>query len=527
MFIYKDLRVELNEDLDDIKKKISNKLKINSSDIKNIDYYKKSIDARNKKDIFFMCSIIFDVAKKINNKKVIYISYEKAYPVIKKESNKFSERPIIVGFGPSGMFSALFLARKGYKPLVIEMGKKVEDRTKDIEEFFKTGKLNKNCNVCFGEGGAGTFSDGKLNSGNNDQNARLILNEFVKHGANKEILYEGKPHIGTDILVDVVKNIREEIINLGGEFMFETKFTDFNILNNNKIEICTENNGRILNFYTNNLFLGIGHSSIDTFKLLKQKGCAMSKKNFAIGLRINHSQEYINKLQYGDFYNNIVLGPAPYKIVEHLSNNRTIFSFCNCPGGYVVNSSSEGDNVVCNGMSYNARDGKYANSALLINVNTTDIDSEDPMDGFKFQNDIEHKMFKVFNKNVLTVQKTIDYINNKETKEFNDIDMICKYKLGKLNGILPSFVEESLILGLNKLEEKYKGFVSHSSSCLIGVETRSSCPVRLDRTKSYTSNSFDNIYVIGEGAGYAGGIMTSAIDGLNAAMALYEKDKRE
>ena len=372
----------------EIIKFVCKKYHLKLDDVISWSIFKKSIDARNKEDIYFNYTIDIEYL----NENKLYNKFTKVeLPKLEqiKVTRKSSMSPVIVGAGPAGLFAALILAKYGIKPIIIEQGKKVEQRKKDVEEFIHKGKLNINSNVQFGEGGAGTFSDGKLTTGIHNPKCRIVLEEFYKFGAPKEILYQNKPHIGTDNLIKIIKNMREEIIRLGGKFLFETKMTDL-IFENSKIKGVICNDGTII--YTDTVVLAIGHSARDTFKMLQNKNIKMERKNFSVGVRIEHLQTMINEAQYSSNLK-LKLPPAEYKLVYH-GSSRDAYTFCMCPGGVVMPSSSEENTIVTNGMSYFARDGENANSALLVNVLPSDFIGDDTLAGMYFQKDLEEKAFK-------------------------------------------------------------------------------------------------------------------------------------
>lgn len=523
MIRIRQIKVEIaKNNLNEIKKYIAHKLKIKDSAIKTIKINKQSLDARRKNNICY----IYEVDAEIENEKNIlkkYISKDVFESPIEKYhfnacgKEKLNNRPIVVGSGPAGLFTAYLLAQYGYKPIIIERGKKVEERVKSIEEFWKTGKLDFNSNVQFGEGGAGTFSDGKLNTLVKDKEFRMkkVFEIFVKHGAPKEIMYVNKPHIGTDILRDVIINIRNEIIKNGGEFRYDTKLTNI-IFSNNKLESIEVNNQEIINCDV--LVLAIGHSARDTFEMLYKNNLEMTSKPFAVGIRIQHSQELINKSQYGNFSD--MLEPASYKLT-YKAGTRGVYSFCMCPGGYVVNASSCQNHLVINGMSEHKRDSKNANAALIVTVGPKDF-GFDTFDGVKFQEELEKQAYDL-KKGFIPMQKVKDFLDNKETTTLDDVEPITKgnVKMANLNEILPDFIKEALKEALPAFGKKIKGY-DRDDALLFGIETRSSSPIRMKRSETLESN-ISGVYVCGEGSGYAGGITTSAMDGLKCAEEIIKK----
>ena len=486
---------------------------LNKDDITNIFISKKSIDARNKDDVHYSYSIDFEVKNENSSKYKKFAKVKKLeYPQF-NINRKSTLRPVIVGAGPAGLFAGLTLVQNGFKPIIIEQGKTVEERKKDIEEFQKTGKLNTLSNVQFGEGGAGTFSDGKLTSGINSPYCRKVLEEFVNFGAPKQILYLTKPHIGTDNLINIIKNMREYIISKGGEFLFNEKVTDFEFIDNQISAVyCSKK------IETDSVILAIGHSSRDTFEKLYAKGIKMEAKDFSVGVRIEHLQSEINKAQYGTI-TKLKLPPAEYKLAYHSPSKHSCYTFCMCPGGQVMASSSEEGTIVTNGMSNFARNGVNANSALLVGVTTADFDSTSPLNGMYFQKDLEEKAFRLGGSNYnAPVQRVEDFISNKKSTFIGSIKPSYKpgVTLSNLNEILPDFVAQTLKEGLIYFDTKLKGF-ANPDSILTGVETRTSSPVRILRNENLVSN-IDGLYPCGEGAGYAGGIMSAAVDGIKCAI---------
>ena len=512
--------IKITEDLSDeeLIKNICKKYKIKESDIKKWNIYKKSIDARKKENIFYNYTIDIELKNEKNIKNAEHIEKVKEEPI--KINRKSNVRPVIIGAGPAGLFAGLILAQNGIKPIIIEQGKKVEERIKDVEEFRKYGKLNTLSNVQYGEGGAGTFSDGKLTTGINNPLCRKVLEIFVKNGAPEQILYINKPHIGTDNLVKVIKNIREEIISLGGEFLFNEKVTDIEIKENKITAVyCSKK------IETDTVILAIGHSARDTFEKLYEKGIKIEPKNFSVGVRIEHKQEMINKSQYSE-KTKLKLPPAEYKLAYH-GKERSCYTFCMCPGGVVMASSSEENTIVTNGMSTFLRDGKNANSAVLVNVTPEDFKSDSPLAGIYFQKELEEKAFNLGGKNYYApIQRVEDFLNNKKSTYIGEIKptYLPGVTLSNLNEILPEFVSTTLKEAIIYFDKKIKGF-AHKDAILTGVETRSSSPVKIVRNEELMSNVY-GIYPCGEGAGYAGGIMSASVDGIKCAIKVLEEDFR-
>ena len=419
------------------------------------------------------------------------------------------------------MFAGLALAVAGFKPVILEQGKQVDERQKDIDEFWTTRNLNEFTHVQFGEGGAGTFSDGKLASNVSNEYTKRCINEFILNGAPSEIFYSHAPHIGSDNLKSVVKNIRNKIIENGGEVLFNTKFENFELDSDGNLQkVIAENviSGKKLEFETNCLSLAVGHSAVDVYKLLKEKEFNLKQKPFAMGVRIEQNQDDINFSQYGKVDKN--LPAANYKLVEHLENGRSVFTFCMCPGGYVVASSSEEGTIVTNGMSEHARDGKNANSAVLVNVVPEDFGDEDPLAGVEFQHKYERLAFELGGRNYnAPAEKVKDFLSNAEIKDEKFSNVLPTYRPGitmaDLSKCLPEFVTESLKLALPRFNRKINSFAK-DDNLLIGVESRSSAPVQIVRDENFMASK-KGIFVCGEGAGYAGGITSSAADGIKCA----------
>ena len=498
---------------------ITYKYKIKKEDIIEWHIVKKSIDARKKNDVHYNYSI--NLKLKNENKYSKFPKVEKIDLPHININNLTNKKVIIVGCGPSGLFSALTLVQNGAFPVVIEQGSSVEERQKQVEEFRKTGKLDSLSNVQFGEGGAGTFSDGKLTTGIHSPFCKKVLEEFVNFGAPKEILYLSKPHIGTDKLINVLKNMREYIISKGGKFLFNTKVIDFNIFNNKITSLICKDYNSTYELLASHVILAIGHSSRDTFQKLYEKGIFMEKKNFSVGVRIEHLQECINKSQYGN--SKLHLPPATYKLSCHLPNGRSCYTFCMCPGGVVIASSSEKNTIVTNGMSNFLRDGKNSNSAILVNVTPNDFLDSSPLGGIYFQKDLEEKAFKLGGNNYFApIQRVEDFLNNKKSEFIGEIkpSYLPGVKLSNLQEILPEFVTSTLKYSIPYFDTKLKGF-ANPDSILTGIETRSSSPVKIPRNENLESNIY-GLYPCGEGAGYAGGIMSASVDGIRCAIAVLE-----
>lgn len=499
----------------DLENKLRKKYSLSSKEIETLKILKRSIDARNKKQVFY----VYDLALHVQNEKKLLkfqeVSlYQKKEYKIKNNAIK-EEKIVIVGAGPAGLFAAYLLALKGVKPIVIERGEDVDSRVETVEHFFLTGDLKRESNVHFGEGGAGTFSDGKLNTLVHDMTGRkqFVLETFVKFGANEEILYDYKPHIGTDVLRIVVKNMREYIKSLGGKFYFNTCLTDFKIEENRVKEIEVNHKSWMS---VDRLVLAIGHSARDTFSLLHKKNVKMEPKAFAIGLRVEHLQSKINEMQYGKFAS--FLPPASYKLTYQAKNGHGVYSFCMCPGGYVVNASSEEGCLVVNGMSNARRESQNANSAIVVTVPK----SKDLFGGVEFQRSLEKEAYAL-GKGDIPVQLLGDYLKKRESVAFKSVipSMKGKYIFAKLHELLPPEYNEAIREAFQAFDQKMPGF-NDEEAILSGIESRTSSPIRIARDDAFQANIF-NLYPCGEGAGYAGGIMTSAIDGLKVAEEITKK----
>lgn len=499
---------------DDVICAIARQIGAKCEDISAFSEVRLSIDARDKRDVFYVGVFDVDICdeKRYYGRKNVarcekYI-YE--YPLPWRSEH----RPIVVGAGPAGLFAALILAYRGARPIVIERGEDVDKRMESVKRFWENGELDTESNVQFGEGGAGTFSDGKLNTGTRDKRQRKVLEEMVSAGAPEEILYKAKPHVGTDMLCIMVKNLRKKITDMGGEFVFNCRMDDIYIKNNEVKGIKTTKG----DFETKTVILAIGHSARDTFKLLQRLNIPLERKPFSVGVRIEHLKDDIDYAQYGDFAP--LLGAADYKLSCKASDGRGIYTFCMCPGGYVVASASEEEGVVTNGMSNFSRNGKNSNSAVLASVYPEDFEGEDPLAGMYFQRKLEKSAF---------YQAGADY--KAPCQRFGDFKAGRKsFGLGKveptyapgvtltdIGRILPEFAKKGISEAIISFGRKLKGF-DDFDALLTGVETRSSSPVRIIRNESFSSY-IKGLYPCGEGAGYAGGIMSAAVDGIKVAEA--------
>lgn len=457
--------------------------------------------------------------QKIHNKNIM-LTKKTVYHVTPSGQEAYKHRPFIVGSGPAGLFCAYLLATFGYQPIVIERGKPVDQRKQDVTKFWQEGILDPFSNVQFGEGGAGTFSDGKLNTLVKDTAGRnrFVLETFVQCGANSSILYVNNPHIGTDCLIQVVKNMRQEIIRLGGTFLFETCLSDLQIQDGSLQAVTLTCNGQQKEMAADLIILATGHSARDTFAMLLEKQVPMTAKSFAVGLRMEHPQHMINDHQYqgADMR---YLPTASYKVTANFPGMRGVYSFCMCPGGYVVNASSETGHLAVNGMSYQKRDGKNANSAIIAAVTPADFPDASALGGIAFQRELESRAFLLGNGKI-PQQLYGDYAIGRRSKEYGDFTSQTKgaSTFADLHDLLPLDMKEALIRAIERFASYIPGF-NRYDAILSGVESRTSSPVRILRDDTYQS-SIHGIYPCGEGAGYAGGIMSAAMDGLKTAEAV-------
>lgn len=524
------LKINIAEDKEILPKLIAKKLKIKTSDILDYRIFKESIDAR-RGTVTFVYTVDVTVENEMKylslNLSNVTPTPNLTYDMPEKLSTSPTAPPIVVGFGPAGMYAALLLAQCGYAPIVLERGADVDSRVTAIEKFWTTGDFNPRSNVQFGEGGAGTFSDGKLTTRVKDLRGRKVLEELVNAGAPEEILYMAHPHVGTDLLRGVVKNIRETIIAHGGIVHFNTQVTDF-IIKDDAIKGVVTEDGTIYN--SEHIIVAIGHSARDTFEAIHQQNIDIVAKPFAVGARIEHPQALINKAQFKEFAGHPKLGAAEYRLTHQTSNGRGVYTFCMCPGGLVVPSSSEENMVVTNGMSEHARNEKNANSGLLVQVQLEDFGSDHPLAGIEFQRALERKAFELGGGGYKApVQRVADFIAKRPTTTIGSVKP--SYATGvtpsNLHELFPETLCDSLIEGLLALDKKLNGFAM-DDALLTGVESRSSSPVRITRNSdNLMSTNIKGLYPSGEGAGFAGGIVSSAIDGLKCAESLIANFKSQ
>ena len=525
------LKLPIDHKEDQLLKKAARALRLGQEDILELHIVKQSLDARKKPELYF--SYIVDVSLKgggAREEKLagrlkdrnITLQTKKPYTLPEPGTQDLPSRPVIIGAGPAGLFCGLALARKGYCPLILERGEDVDARTKKVERFWKEGVLDPSSNVQFGEGGAGTFSDGKLNTLVKDSFGRNheVLRILVEFGADPSILYVNKPHIGTDVLSRIVKAIRQEILRLGGEVRFMSQVTDL-ITEEGKLKGLVVNGEQRIPAQA--AVLAVGHSARDTFQMLLKRQVPMEAKSFAVGLRIQHPQRLINKSQYG-MEECEQLGPASYKLTGQVSGGRGVYSFCMCPGGYVVNASSEPGHLAVNGMSYHDRAGENANSALIVTVNPEDFSHniENPLAGAIFQQELEKKAYEIAGGKI-PAQRYEDFKENRETTGWGTVQpAFCgEYAFGNLRKILPEYISRALLEGMEGFGQRIRGF-DDPDAIFAGVESRTSSPVRIPRDSAMESG-IKGIFPCGEGAGYAGGITSAAMDGLKTAEELIRR----
>lgn len=496
------------------------KLQIKPKDLQDFKIFKKSVDARKKESLFYVYTL--DVTCKNENtllkklsKKGVSSTPNLSYKPLPMGSKPLETRPIIIGMGPAGLFSALTLAKKGYAPIILERGEDVDSRAAKISHFWETGILDSESNVQFGEGGAGTFSDGKLTTLINDPRCRLVLQSFIKAGAPEEILYKSKPHIGTDLLRETVKNLRKEIIAYGGEIHFKSKVTDF-LIEENALKALVINDSETIPCTV--ALLGLGHSARDTFRILHSRGVFMTQKPFSIGVRVEHPQSLIDFSQYGISHDHPGLGAAEYKLSYHSPSLRSAYTFCMCPGGYVVAAASEENKLVTNGMSLHERAGTNANAALLVGVHPSDFLSDHPLAGIAFQEKWESLAYQLGGGGFNAPGQLIgDFLEDRLSTQWGKVSPTYKpgVHFSMIKECLPDYVTQTIKEAFLYFDTKIKGYAM-ADGIITGIETRSSSPVRINRDENNLSN-IKGLYPMGEGAGYAGGIMSSAVDGLKTA----------
>ncbi|MBQ7895998.1 MAG: hypothetical protein IJ364_05520 [Oscillospiraceae bacterium] len=522
MILIRNIKLQPKEGESELLAKAAKKLRVKPELIKDFKFVKKSLDARRKEDIHYVCTIAAQVAasedKLIRQAKSADVAkYEpKGYeiPSVSSES-----RPLVVGFGPAGIFAALVLAMAGAKPLVIERGQDALTRKAAVDHFLATGKLDPDCNIQFGEGGAGTFSDGKLNTGVKDRRMDWMFSQFVEHGAPKNIAYDAKPHIGTDILINIVQNIRKKIISLGGQVLFGTKLERLVIENGAIVGALVSDRNGLRCIDCTQVILALGHSARDSFEMLLEEKIPMEPKAFSMGVRIEHLQKDINAAQYGEASQD--LPAADYSLNVHLPDGTSAYSFCMCPGGHVIAAASEREAVVTNGMSYSRRDSRNANAALLVTLNVEDFPDRGVLSGMYWQREIEQRAFIKGGCNYHAPAQLVgDFLKGKAST--GHASVIPSYEPGvtwcDLHQVLPQRITSVLEKAIPELGKKLPGF-DNEDAVMTAPETRSSSPVRILRDEMLHSE-VKGLYPCGEGAGYAGGISSAALDGMRCAEAV-------
>ena len=527
MLTIRDISVPARHDPNSLVVLAANALKIPTSEIVKLQIRRRSLDARKKEDIRWLYTV--EVSTRHSEKQILRscrnpkVSLAKSfYYRVPKPKTIPEKRPVVVGFGPGGMFAALALAIAGLRPIVIERGQDAETRRAAVERFWQTGTLDPECNVQFGEGGAGTFSDGKLNTGTKNERQGWILRQLADAGADESITYDAKPHVGTDVLIHVVQNLRARIIALGGEVRFGTKLTGFQKTNGKLtgIEITTKDDVSTLE--CEQVILALGHSARDTFELLEREGIPMEPKPFSMGVRVEHLQSAVNEAQYGAGWQTLDLPPADYKLSVHLPDGSSAYTFCMCPGGYVVAAASEEGRVVTNGMSNFDRSGDNANAALLVTLNPEDFPDRSTLGGMRWQREIEAAAFRAGGRNYRApAQRVGDFLAGRPSDGFGAIRPTYRpgVTLCDLHAVLPRQITSVLEQAIPELGKKLKGY-DDPDAVMTAPEARSSSPVRILRGEDRRSPALFGLYPCGEGAGYAGGILSAAVDGLLCAEAV-------
>ncbi|MGC7846621.1 NAD(P)/FAD-dependent oxidoreductase [Desulforudis sp. 1088] len=514
------LKLGIDEDESVLPKLLVKRLRIRPQDLLDFKIFKRSIDARDPETVYFVYTVDAavdneqDVLRRTRNRRIT-VTPDLTYKHVPTGTAALRHPPVVVGTGPAGLFAGLVLAEMGYRPLLLERGPDVDTRSEAVERFWATGELHPECNVQFGEGGAGTFSDGKLTTQIRDPRCRKILEEMVEAGAPPEIIYVHKPHVGTDRLRTVVKNIREKIVRLGGTVRFESRVTEI-LVEDSRIKGVAVNGREKIPAEA--VILAIGHSARDTFAMLYEKGVRMTPKPFSIGVRVEHPQQLINQAQHKKFAGHPRLGAADYKLAYHSPRGRSAYTFCMCPGGVVVAATSEEGCVCTNGMSLYARNGENANSAILVGVQPEDYGSGHPLAGVEFQRKWERKAYELGGKDYCAPAQLVgDFLADRPSTGLGRVRPSYRkgVRLAELKNALPDYVVETIREAIPEFDKKLRGF-NHPEAVLTGVETRSSSPVRIVRDENFES-SIKGLFPAGEGAGYAGGIVSAAVDGIKVA----------
>lgn len=522
-----EIRLPLTHEEGELREAIAKKLRIPAQQVLSFTLFKRGYDARKKTNIQLIYTLDVEVANEaellatFSDDPHVRITPDMEYKFVAQAPADLTERPVVIGFGPCGLFAGLVLAQMGFKPIIVERGKEVRERTKDTFGFWRKRTLNPESNVQFGEGGAGTFSDGKLYSQVKDPNfyGRKVITEFVAAGAPEEIMYVSKPHIGTFKLVTMIEKMRATILELGGEIRFSTRVDDIH-QQDGRITGVTLSNGEVL--HSRHVVLAVGHSARDTFEMLYQRGVYMEAKPFSVGFRIEHKQSMIDEARFGPSAGHPILGAADYKLVHHCKNGRTVYSFCMCPGGTVVAATSEEGRVVTNGMSQYSRAERNANSAIVVGIDPERDYPGDPLAGIRFQRELESGAYHLGGANYDAPAQTIgDFLAGREPNALGDVEpsFTPGVKLTDLSKALPAFAIEAIREAIPAFDRQIKGFAS-DDGLLTGVETRTSSPICIKRGKDFQSINLQGFYPAGEGAGYAGGILSAGIDGIKVAEAV-------
>ncbi len=521
-----ELKLPLNHPQDALKIAIIDRLGVNATEFSTYTVFRQGFDARKRNEILLVYTLDVEVAneqailKRLQNDPHISLTPDTSYHFVSQAPTNLALRPIVIGTGPCGLFAGLILAQMGFRPIILERGKEVRERTKDTFGLWRKGLFNPESNVQFGEGGAGTFSDGKLHTQIKDPNhyGRKVLTEFVKAGAPPEILYLSKPHIGTFRLVTVVEQIRATIESLGGEIRFQSRVDDI-LIDNEQIRGVVLAGGETIN--TNHVLLAVGHSARDTFKMLYQRGVYIEAKPFSIGFRIEHPQSLIDTCRWGSNAGHPLLGAADYKLVHHCNNGRSVYSFCMCPGGTVVAATSEAGHVVTNGMSQYSRNERNANSGIVVGITPEDYPGH-PLAGIDFQRRLEASAFKLGGETYAAPGQLVgDFLGQRPSTTLGTVQPSYTpgVHLCDLSSALPDYAITAIREAIPAFDKKIKGFAMNDA-LLTGVETRTSSPIRIKRNEHYQSLNIKGLYPAGEGAGYAGGILSAAVDGIKVAEAL-------
>ncbi len=522
-----EIKLPLDHDEKDLRQAIVDKLQISGAELKSFTIFKRSYDARRKSAIIFVYIVDVSTTKdaqilgQFQKNPHINETPDTSYKLVGHAPTDLKVRPVVIGTGPCGLFAGLMLARMGFRPIILERGKSVRERSKDTFGFWRDGGLNTESNAQFGEGGAGTFSDGKLYSQVKDSKylGRKVLEEFVAAGANPEILYINKPHIGTYKLVMIVEKMRATIESLGGEIRFQSRVEDIEI-EDNKVRGVKLANGEFIE--SSHVVLAVGHSARDTFEMLFERGVYIEPKPFSIGFRIEHPQQLIDECRFGDFAGNKLLGAADYKLVHHCKNGRSVYSFCMCPGGMVVAAASEAGRLVTNGMSQYSRNEQNANSAIVVGITPEEDFPENALAGIELQRKLEEKAFELGGENYNAPGQLVgDFLKGRPSKELGKVapSYTPGIHLTDLSEALPKFAIDAIREAIPAFDKQIKGFAMHDA-LLTGIETRTSSPIRIKRGADGQSFNTDGLFPAGEGAGYAGGILSAGIDGIKAAEAV-------